>query len=302
MSVKPFADHGHYTTVHDAVFDVVMPYCPPNAFKVLLFVLRKTRGWKKEEDILRYEEIKAGTGIKSDTTLSKELEWLLDKKLLNARGEDGKPHKRGTRKAPAYSLNREFELRVETPENEASAVASSPENGVTATPENGASNNHTQEETNDVLTNVRTSAGEKPPPEKEVGKKTKNEGGRELMERVKARREAGSPRQGAVIHSPTEAERRDFCRQYDQARKDGHDRDARLLAFDFQVAKAAGDIEGEHPAWCGYRTALNRVLEGWRPSGEAGKSEAELEALRAFDEETERLLAEARSEKEARVC
>lgn len=140
MSVKPFSEHGHYTSVHDAVFDVVMPRCPPNAFKVLLFVLRKTRGWKKEEDVLRYAEIKAGTGIKSDTTLAKELDWLLKKKLLNAVAKDGSPHEKGGRKAPAYSLNRDFELRI-TPETETSRVSTTPENEVTATPETGAFNN-----------------------------------------------------------------------------------------------------------------------------------------------------------------
>ena len=135
MSVKPFSEHGHYTVVHDAVFDVVMPFCPPNAFKILLFVLRKTRGWKKDEDVLRYEEIKAGTGIRSDATLVKELDWLKNKKLLNARDESGKEHKRGTRRAPAYSLNREFEIRGSTSENEAASTS-----------ENEVSNNHPSEE------------------------------------------------------------------------------------------------------------------------------------------------------------
>lgn len=145
MSVKPFSEHGHYTAVHDAVFDVVMPFCPPNAFKVLLFVLRKTRGWKKDEDVLRYAEIKQGTGIKSDATLAKELDWLRSKKLLNARNEDGTPHVKGDRRAPAYSLNRDFELRVEAPEptseTEAEKSESTSENEVRSTSETEASNN-----------------------------------------------------------------------------------------------------------------------------------------------------------------
>ncbi len=141
MSVKPFAEHGHYTAVHDAVFDVVMPFCPPNAFKVLLFVLRKTRGWKKDEDVLRYAEIKAGTGIKSDATLAKELDWLLKKKLLNARDEGGGEHRKGSRKAPAYSLNRDFEIGAKSSETKVVEPSTTSETEVTTTLETKASNN-----------------------------------------------------------------------------------------------------------------------------------------------------------------
>lgn len=98
------------------------------------------------------------------------------------------------------------------------------------------------------------------PSNREVSKQTKQEGVRELMERVSAATD-----RGAVVHSPTERERKDFGFQYDQARKDGRDRDTRLLALDYMVAKAAGEIENEPKAWCGYRTALDRVIEGWKP-------------------------------------
>ncbi len=141
VKVKPFAEHGHYTSVHDAVFDVVMPFCPPNAFKVLMFVLRKTRGWKKEEDVLRYAEIKAGTGIKSDATLAKELDWLRSKKLLIARSEDGGEHAKGDRRAPAYSLNRDFEVPSPTSENDGTERHPTSESEAPATSETEASNN-----------------------------------------------------------------------------------------------------------------------------------------------------------------
>jgi hypothetical protein len=140
VSVRPFAEQGHYTAVHDAVFDVVMPRTPPNAFKVLLFVLRKTRGWKKEADVLRYAEIKAGTGIKSDATLAKELAWLLEKRLLIARDEDGREHVKGSRKAPAYSLNKGFELNGVPSETKAPDSPSTLENEAPTTLETKASN------------------------------------------------------------------------------------------------------------------------------------------------------------------
>lgn len=100
----------------------------------------------------------------------------------------------------------------------------------------------------------------------------------ELMQRVNAARQ-----RGAEIHSPTDAERRDFGRQFKQCDKDGRDTDTLLLALDYMVARAAGEIENERKAWCGFRTALDRVLEGWRPK----------RALRAVrDPEHERMVAE----------
>ena len=110
----------------------------------------------------------------------------------------------------------------------------------------------------------------------------------ELMDRVNAARARGAP-----LHSPTNDERRQFGRLFAQASKDGHNLDTLLLAFDYQIAKAAGEIDGEAKAWCGYRTALDRVLEGWRPTGGTGEVDATLseEQLRKI-EENERLLAE----------
>jgi hypothetical protein len=43
MTIKPFADQGNFTAIHNYVFDVIMPSLPPNAWKVLCFVIRKTQ-------------------------------------------------------------------------------------------------------------------------------------------------------------------------------------------------------------------------------------------------------------------
>jgi hypothetical protein len=84
----------------------------------------------------------------------------------------------------------------------------------------------------------------------------------ELMDRIKARRE-----KGIHVHSPTDRERRDFGAMFKQANADGHDLGDMIVAIEYQVAKAAGEIEGEPKAYPGYRTALDKVvLEGWRPT------------------------------------
>lgn len=160
---------------------------------------------------------------------------------------------------------------------------------------------------NNSSTNVSELAGGKktpPPPEQKISQDSQESGQdlkqfavAELMERVVAAKKGG-----AGIHSPTNEERKQFGRMFAQADKDGYEIELLLMAFDYQIAKAAGEVEGEPKAWCGYRTALDRVNEGWRPGGvSTAKDEAELQRLRDFDEETERLLAEARAEKEARV-
>ena len=65
-----------------------------------------------------------------------------------------------------------------------------------------------------------------------------------------------------------------------------------LYTLDYLVAKAADEIEGEPKAWCGFDTALDAVLAGWRPVRSAVVSDAEREKIAAENEENQRLLAE----------
>lgn len=81
----------------------------------------------------------------------------------------------------------------------------------------------------------------------------------ELMQRVSEARQRGSQ-----IDSPTNSERKDYGAQFRQCAKDGVDVDLLLTALDYMVAKASGAVENEAKAWCGFRTALDRVREGWR--------------------------------------
>lgn len=297
-NLKPFQEHGHYTSVHDAVFDVVMPYCPPNAFKVLLFVLRKTRGWKKEEDVLRYAEIKSGTGIKSDATLAKELAWLLKKKLLNARDESGGEHVKGTRKAPAYSLNRDFELRISTSETEVPDAATTTENEVATTSETEASNNQlsqepsSSKESNDSLSGEPAKTPDTPTPEIDEKVKPQAPGAfavSELMDRVNAAR-----KRGWDLHDPPSPGN---YGQFFKNRLKRNEPETLLLALDYLVTRAAGEIDGEKKAWCGFDTALDAVNAGWRGEGQVTQLDSKRqERIDAENAENERLLQELMSD------
>jgi phage replication O-like protein O len=111
-TVHPFAEQGKFTAVHNSVFDVIMPSLPPNAFKVLCFVIRKTVGWQKESDQLAYSQIAKGTGIKSPATLSTAIEVLVSRKYILSTSDS-------KWEATSYRLNTDLEIEVTpTTENE----------------------------------------------------------------------------------------------------------------------------------------------------------------------------------------
>jgi len=111
--IRPFADSGHYTETPNAVFDVLMPILSGNAMKILFFVLRQTRGWGKEQEELSYSQIMAGTGIKTDNTVTSALRELTSDELFGSPillAEEG-PKIGATSRIPTiYSLNPEFSL------------------------------------------------------------------------------------------------------------------------------------------------------------------------------------------------
>lgn len=127
MKVKPFEDQGHFTQVHNALIDAAMPMLSPNAFKILIFVVRQTRGWQREERGLSYGAIKRGSGIASDATVCKCLKELTSKHhlLTVVRSDDRWTENR-------YALNRRVVLDWEpeastdpsTSKNEAEAATS----------------------------------------------------------------------------------------------------------------------------------------------------------------------------------
>ena len=135
MKVKPFARQGHYVVFDTALLDYVMPGISHTAWKILCYIIRRTRGWQKDHDKISYRQIKKGTGIKSDTTVSSGLKLLVsDKKIVLAQGSGDKWT------AYTYGLNADFELEIPTPKNE---VAVTPKNEVGPAPKNGDSNNNT---------------------------------------------------------------------------------------------------------------------------------------------------------------
>lgn len=115
MQIKPFADQGNYTAVHNAVFDVLMPSLPPNAFKVLCFIIRKTVGWRRESDTLSYSQLMDGTGIVSSATLRTAIKILAERQIIIV--TDGE----GQWTAASYQLN--TQLIIDAPASKIEAVS-----------------------------------------------------------------------------------------------------------------------------------------------------------------------------------
>jgi phage replication O-like protein O len=141
QSIKPFADQGHYTEAHNLLFDYIMPRISANAFKVLCLILRRTKGWGKASDAISYAQIKDGTGIKSDATISRAIGELLE---MNCILNKANPTQRVTSR---YALNRGYTIPTSelysdtftTSKNEVVAPEKSPatsKNEVTTTSKN----------------------------------------------------------------------------------------------------------------------------------------------------------------------
>jgi hypothetical protein len=92
-AVQPFAPpQDEFVRVHNSIFDMVMPALSPNAFKILMLVVRETFGrFEKAKGIYRvstqgikYSIIRERCGIASDSTISDALHILTTTKCLKA--------------------------------------------------------------------------------------------------------------------------------------------------------------------------------------------------------------------------
>jgi hypothetical protein len=112
MSDKPFQEHRKFTTVHNYVFDLLMPILSPNAFKVFMYITRHTRGMvdSNGERVkfarLGYSSIKKGTGISGNITLATALKELRHFDLILT--YEGKEYEQNS-----YAINEEHEGKSE---------------------------------------------------------------------------------------------------------------------------------------------------------------------------------------------
>lgn len=64
-----------WTQIPNCFIDKVMPLVTPEYFKVLIFIWRKTVGWRKDRDAISNSQIQKGAGVCRDTAISAVRFW-----------------------------------------------------------------------------------------------------------------------------------------------------------------------------------------------------------------------------------
>lgn len=102
---KPFARQGNFTQFDNAVIDEIMPRLIPNAWVLLCYIIRKTVGWQKKDDVVAipYSEFRRHTGIKNNSTISEAIKDLLWFGIIEAENSE-----KGS--TARYRLNVDLEL------------------------------------------------------------------------------------------------------------------------------------------------------------------------------------------------
>lgn len=131
-TIRPFEKPG-YTMFKNAILDHIMPNLSGSGWKILCVAIRQTIGWvdeesdsgRKESDRISYSQFMEKSGINSRTTVSKALTECLDKDYLVR--HPSADHQQGF----DYSLNRDYEMEVETgPETGLVLIETGPETGL----------------------------------------------------------------------------------------------------------------------------------------------------------------------------
>ena len=78
--------------IANAVIDEYLSQMSGNAIKCYVLIVRKTRGWQKTHDSLSISQIQKATGIKSEETVEKAINELVDLGLIGKQSRVGLPN------------------------------------------------------------------------------------------------------------------------------------------------------------------------------------------------------------------
>ena len=111
--------------ISNAVIDEYLSKMSGNAWKCYGLIVRKTRGWQKTHDSLSVSQIQEATGIKSEETVEKAINELVDLGLIGKQSRVGLPN--------VYFLISDPKKGVVPPTKNGVPL----KNGVTPPPKNG---------------------------------------------------------------------------------------------------------------------------------------------------------------------
>ena len=141
----------------NSVIDEYLSQMSGNALKCYILIVRKTRGWQKTHDSLSISQIQKATGIKSEKTVEKAINELVELGLIGKQSRFGLPNE--------YFLISDPKKGVTPPPKNAPP----PKNGGTPPPKNGGHINTKYKK--QITTNVVINTA----PEKTAKKQTKHE-------------------------------------------------------------------------------------------------------------------------------
>ena len=143
--------------IANSVIDEYLSQISGNALKCYILIVRKTRGWQKTHDSLSISQIQKVTGIKSEKTVEKAINELVELGLIGKQSRFGLPNE--------YFLISDPKKGVTPPPKNAPP----PKNGGTPPPKNGGHINTKYKK--QITTNVVINTA----PEKTTKKPTKHE-------------------------------------------------------------------------------------------------------------------------------
>lgn len=117
--------------IANSVIDEYLSQMSGNALKCYILIVRKTRGWQKTHDSLSISQIQKATGIKSEKTVEKAINELVELGLIGKQSRFGLPNE--------YFLISDPKNGVTPPPKNAPPQknAPPPKNGGTPPPKNG---------------------------------------------------------------------------------------------------------------------------------------------------------------------
>lgn len=139
--------------IANSVIDEYLSQMSGNALKCYILIVRKTRGWQKTHDSLSISQIQKATGIKSEKTVEKAINELVELGLIGKQSRFGLPNE--------YFL-------ISDPKNGGTPPPKNvppPKNGVTPPPKNGGHINtkyKKQITTNVVINTAHEKTAKKP--------------------------------------------------------------------------------------------------------------------------------------------
>lgn len=78
--------------IANSVIDEYLSQMSGNALKCYILIVRKTRGWQKTHDSLSISQIQKATGIKSEKTVEKAINELVELGLIGKQSRFGLPN------------------------------------------------------------------------------------------------------------------------------------------------------------------------------------------------------------------